>query len=83
MTIFIQSYGLTVKEDKVLDCLLAGESNKQIAEKLFTSEKTVKNHLTRIYEKLGVKTRLQAVVKAVQIKATEQAETNSMASVAN
>lgn len=41
--------------------LSRGTSNKAIAEKLFISEKTVKNHINRIYAKLGVDTRAEAI----------------------
>jgi DNA-binding NarL/FixJ family response regulator len=43
-----------------------GRSNKQIAEEIFVSEKTVKNHLNHLFKKLGVKNRTEAVVKAIE-----------------
>jgi len=55
---------LTAREKEVLHLLNDGLNNKMIAESLFISEKTVKNHLHNIYEKLGVKDRLQAIKKA-------------------
>ena len=48
----------------ILAALVAGRSNTQIGAALFISEKTVRNALTRIFEKLGVKTRTQAAVLA-------------------
>jgi len=57
---------LTKKEVKVLKLVASGKTNKEIAKKLFISEKTVKNHLNHIYRKLGVKNRAQAVVEALK-----------------
>lgn len=55
---------LTERERKVLSLVAAGLSNGEIAAKLFLSEKTVRNHLTRIFDKLGVQTRSRAIVVA-------------------
>lgn len=55
---------LTDRERKVLALVATGLSNGEIASKLFLSEKTVRNHLTRIFDKLGVKTRARAIVVA-------------------
>jgi len=44
----------------------SGKTNKEIAKRLFVSEKTVKNHLNHIYRKMGVKNRAQAVVEGVK-----------------
>ena len=52
---------LTERESEVMTLLSRGTSNKAIAEKLFISEKTVKNHINRIYAKLGVGTRAEAI----------------------
>ena len=52
------------REAEVLDKLRRGLSNKTIAEQLYISENTVKNHLRRIYHKLGVNNRTQAVALA-------------------
>ncbi|SOC08444.1 DNA-binding NarL/FixJ family response regulator [Ureibacillus xyleni] len=57
-------YGLTEREEQILQCLANGLSNKQISEKLFLSEGTVKNYISSIYHKLDVKDRFQAAQKA-------------------
>ena len=55
---------LTSREQEILELLVQGHANKEIAEKLFVSIDTVKTHLRNIYFKLEVKSRLQAVAKA-------------------
>jgi len=57
---------LTRREYDVLALLVKGNSNKDIADTMFISEKTVKNHLTSIFRKLGVKDRTQAAVYALK-----------------
>ena len=57
---------LTQREDEVLRALVEGASNKSIARSLEISERTVKAHLTSIYEKLGVQSRTEAVARALQ-----------------
>lgn len=54
--------GLTAREAELVDALAGGLSNAQIAKRLFVSEKTVKNHLNRIYAKMAVSSRTEAVV---------------------
>ncbi len=59
---------VTGREREVLQCLVRGiSSTDTIAEELFISQKTVKNHLASIYEKLGVNDRAQAVVEAIKL----------------
>lgn len=58
---------LTQREVEILACLADGMDNRAIGHKLALSEKTVKNHLTRIYEKLDVKSRTQAVLLGQQL----------------
>jgi DNA-binding NarL/FixJ family response regulator len=53
--------GLTEREADVMNHLAQGSSNAAIAAELFMSEKTVQNHIHRIYAKLGVRTRAQAI----------------------
>lgn len=57
---------LTKREKDVLDLLVKGNTNKEMADSMFISEKTVKNHLTSIFRKLGVKDRTQAAVYALK-----------------
>ena len=55
---------LTAREREILDLVAGGASNLDIAAKLFISEKTVRNHLTAVFDKLGVTSRSQAIVFA-------------------
>ena len=57
---------LTEREKEVLGLIAQGESNKNIAHKLFISEKTVKNHITSIFRKLKVEDRTQAAIFAIK-----------------
>jgi len=57
---------LTKREKDVLTLLVKGNSNKEMADVMFISEKTVKNHLTSIFRKLGVKDRTHAAVYALK-----------------
>ncbi|MFB9201019.1 LuxR C-terminal-related transcriptional regulator [Nonomuraea spiralis] len=52
---------LSKREAEVMDLIATGRSNGQIAQCLFLSEKTVKNHVNRIYAKLGVDSRVTAI----------------------
>ncbi len=56
----------TVREMEVLTLIVAGASNKEIARRLDLQEVTIKLHLTRIFQKLGVKNRSHAAVTAVR-----------------
>ncbi len=58
---------LTPREREVLAAVAEGRPNREIAGKLFLSEKTVRNNLTSLYEKLGVKSRTQAALLARQV----------------
>ncbi len=57
---------LSVREIEVLDCVAQGLSNKEIADELFITEQTVKNHMTSVLRKLDVNDRVQAVLCAVR-----------------
>ena len=59
---------LTKREQEVLTLMSKGLSNKEIAENLFIGEGTVKNHISIVYSKLGVKDRTQAVLLAFKEK---------------
>jgi DNA-binding NarL/FixJ family response regulator len=58
--------GLTNREIEILKLLANGMANKQIAYRLKISEKTVRNHVSNTYEKLGIYDRSQAVLYAVR-----------------
>lgn len=55
------SLGITPRELEILELIAAGLSNREIAERVFVSENTVKTHLSRVFEKLGARRRTQAV----------------------
>ncbi|MGB2993466.1 MAG: response regulator transcription factor [Paenisporosarcina sp.] len=57
---------LTKRECEVLQLLTDGQSNRMIGETLFISEKTVKNHVSSILQKMNVNDRTQAVVTAIK-----------------
>jgi pimeloyl-ACP methyl ester carboxylesterase/DNA-binding CsgD family transcriptional regulator len=56
--------GLTGREAQILEHIAQGLDNAQIAARLELSEKTVRNHITSIFDKIGVESRAQAIVKA-------------------
>ena len=56
---FIKDFGITKREQEIIEALLHGKSNKELAETLFVSEKTIETHLANIYRKVGVKNRLE------------------------
>ncbi|MFJ8017763.1 response regulator [Streptomyces sp. NPDC096339] len=58
---------LTERERAVLELIGEGLTNRQIAKRLYLSEKTVKNHISRLLGKLGVERRVQAAVIAAQV----------------
>ena len=67
-TLSTRAEAITGRERDVLRCLVQGiSSTNDIADELFISQKTVKNHLASIYEKLGVNDRAQAVVEAIKL----------------
>ncbi|MGM8364578.1 response regulator [Virgibacillus sp. W0181] len=57
---------LTKRECQVLQLLAEGKSNRAVAESLYISEKTVKNHVSNILQKMNVNDRTQAVVTAIR-----------------
>src|SRR6266571_276392 len=60
-------FSLTSRENDILSLLSEGRSNREIAQALFLSEKTVKAHLAAIFRKLGVTNRTQAAMMAVRM----------------
>jgi DNA-binding NarL/FixJ family response regulator len=59
--------GLTARERKVLELIGDGLTYRQIGERLFVSEKTVKNYLSMLFVKLGMKQRTQAAAYAARV----------------
>jgi DNA-binding NarL/FixJ family response regulator len=57
---------LSSREMEVLDCVAHGLSNKEIANELYVSEQTVKNHMTSVFRKMEVEDRVQALLFAVR-----------------
>ncbi|MFD0688661.1 response regulator transcription factor [Actinomadura fibrosa] len=60
--------GLTAQERQILELIGEGLTNRQIGERLFLAEKTVKNYISAIFAKLGMSRRTQAAAFAAQIK---------------
>jgi len=58
---------ITTREEEVLQLIADGCSTPEVAEQLFISQKTVKNHLASIYQKLDARDRTQAVLQAVRM----------------
>ncbi|HKP82602.1 MAG TPA: response regulator transcription factor [Pyrinomonadaceae bacterium] len=57
----LKDLGVTRRELEILELIAQGMSNREIADKLFVSENTVKTHSSRLFDKLGAKRRTQAV----------------------
>ena len=57
----VKDLGITKRELEILELIAQGMSNREIAEKLFVSENTVKTHSSRLFDKLSAKRRTQAV----------------------
>ncbi|MEU4659135.1 response regulator transcription factor [Streptomyces sp. NPDC023723] len=60
--------GLTDRERQILELIGEGMTNRQIGQRLYLAEKTVKNHISRLLAKLGVERRIQAAVIATQAR---------------
>jgi DNA-binding CsgD family transcriptional regulator len=60
----IRSLGLTPRECEILALLASGQSNKELARTLGISPNTIKTHVARVYEKLDVERRIEAIEKA-------------------
>lgn len=62
-----QIYELSIREQEVLSLMAQGMSNRKIAQTLYISEKTVKNHVSNILKKLSVADRTQAVIESLKM----------------
>lgn len=60
----LRALGISPRECEILELLAQGISNREMAERLHISPNTVKTHVARLYEKLAVEKRMQAVEKA-------------------
>jgi two-component system, NarL family, response regulator DegU len=58
---------LTEREKEVLDLIAAGHSTREVADRLFISQKTVRNHLASVYRKLDARSRAEAVVSGLRL----------------
>jgi DNA-binding NarL/FixJ family response regulator len=67
-----KNFGLTKREMDILTTIVAGLSNKEIARKFALSEDTVKHHLTNIFDKVGVASRLELALFAINNRITDQ-----------
>ena len=59
---------MTSREKEIFDLLVSNYATKDIAEKLGISEKTVRNHISNVIQKLGVQSRTQAILELIKIK---------------
>ncbi|MGW1805413.1 response regulator [Streptomyces sp. NPDC002078] len=66
--------GLTEREREILALIGEGLTNRQIGQRLYLAEKTVKNHISRLLAKLGVERRIQAAVIATQVHDRQRPE---------
>jgi ATP/maltotriose-dependent transcriptional regulator MalT len=64
----LDELGITPRELEILQLIAEGLSNKEIAERSFISENTVKTHSSRVFDKLGVKRRVQAVQRGRELR---------------
>ena len=62
---------LTKREHQIFSLLILNKTTKQIAEELEISEKTVRNHISNVIQKLGVNGRASAVVELLKLKEIE------------
>jgi NarL family two-component system response regulator LiaR len=60
----VEQLGITARELEILEAIAAGLSTREIAERLFVSENTVKTHTARLFDKLSARRRTQAVQRA-------------------
>ncbi len=58
---------VTVREKEIFDLLVTNYTTRDISEKLNISEKTVRNHISNVMQKLGVKSRSQAIIELLKM----------------
>jgi len=66
-----KTYGLTPRELEVVSCIVEGCSNRDIAKQFTISEETVKRHLSNVFDKTGVSTRLELALFSIAHKLVE------------
>ena len=66
--VFMSKGILTKREKEVFSLLVDNKSTKEIADILNISEKTVRNHISNVIQKLGVESRIQAVFELIKLK---------------
>ena len=66
-----KTYGLTPRELEVVGCIVEGCSNRDVAKQFSISEETVKRHLSNVFDKTGVSTRLELALFAIAHKLVE------------
>jgi NarL family two-component system response regulator LiaR len=64
----VEALGLTPRELEILERIAEGLSTREIAERLFVSENTVKTHSSRVFDKLGARRRTQAVQRGKELR---------------
>lgn len=74
--------GLSNREAEVAELVTKGLSNKEVANQLFVTEKTVKFHLTNIYKKMNVKSRSQLIVWCMPHMSFQESEAETAPAVA-
>ncbi len=58
---------LTTREKEIFDELIKGKNSKEIAEDFYISDKTVRNHISNVMQKLEVNTRYQAIIELIKM----------------
>lgn len=58
---------VTLREKEIFDLLITNNTTKEISDKLKISEKTVRNHISNVMQKLGVKSRSQAIIELLKL----------------
>ena len=71
---------LNDREHQLLELVAEGLTNRQIGDRLYLSEKTVKNYVSAMLQKLNMRTRTEAAVFATRLAARRQAETTTQRS---